>query len=81
MTGVDPSSIPFGDKMHIKVSGKHIDVGEALRTHVEYNLVAAVGKYFDRPVDAHVVFSRSGHAFKCDSSVHLATGLTRNNFV
>jgi len=62
--------------MHIKVSGKHIDVGEALRTHVEYNLVAAVGKYFDRPVDAHVVFSRSGHAFKCDSSVHLATGLT-----
>jgi len=62
--------------MHIKVSGKQIDVGEALRTHVEYNMVAAVGKYFDRPVDANVVFSRNGHAFKCDSSVHLATGLT-----
>jgi ribosomal subunit interface protein len=62
--------------MHIKISGKQIDVGEALRTHVEYNLVAAVGKYFDRPVDAHVVFSRNGYAFKCDSSVHLATGLT-----
>ncbi len=62
--------------MLIKVSGKQIDVGEALRTHVEYNLVAAVGKYFDRPVDAHVVFSRNGHAFKCDSSVHLSTGLT-----
>lgn len=62
--------------MHIKVSGKQIDVGEALRTHVEYNLVAAVGKYFDRPVDAHVVFSRNGHGYKCDSSVHLPTGLT-----
>jgi ribosomal subunit interface protein len=62
--------------MDIKISGKQIDVGDALRTHVEYNLVAAVGKYFDRPVDAHVVFSRNGHEFKCDSSVHLSTGLT-----
>jgi ribosomal subunit interface protein len=62
--------------MQIKISGKQIDVGKALRTHVEDNLVAAVGKYFDRPVDAHVVFSRNGHGFKCDSSVHLPTGLT-----
>ena len=62
--------------MQIKISGKQIDVGEALRTHVEDNLVAAVGKYFDRPVDAQVVFSRNGHGFKCDSSVHLSTGLT-----
>jgi ribosomal subunit interface protein len=62
--------------MEITISGKQIDVGDALRTHVEYNLVAAVGKYFDRPVDAHVVFSRNGHEFKCDSSVHLSTGLT-----
>lgn len=62
--------------MQITVSGKQIDVGAALRTHVEDNLVAAVAKYFDRPVDAHVVFSRQGHEFTCDSSVHLPTGLT-----
>ncbi|HSF94740.1 MAG TPA: ribosome-associated translation inhibitor RaiA [Thermohalobaculum sp.] len=62
--------------MQIKVSGKQIDVGDALRTHVEGNLNAAVGKYFDRSVDANVVFSRNGHAYKCDASVHLATGLT-----
>ena len=62
--------------MQIKVSGKQINVGEALRSHVEDNLIAAVGKYFDRPVNAHVVFSRNGHEFKCDSSVHLSTGLT-----
>jgi len=62
--------------MQIKISGKQIDVGEALRTHVENNMVAAVAKYFDRPVDALVVFSRNGHEFKCDSSVHLPTGLT-----
>lgn len=62
--------------MQITVSGKQIDVGEALRVHVEDNLGAAVAKYFDRPVDAHVVFSRNGHEFTCDSSVHLPTGLT-----
>ena len=43
--------------MDIKISGKQIDVGDALRTHVENNLVAAVGKYFDRPVDACRVFA------------------------
>ena len=62
--------------MQVKVSGKQIDVGEALRSHVEDNLAAATGKYFDRPVDANVVFSRNGYAFKCDASVHLPTGLT-----
>lgn len=62
--------------MQIKVSGKQIDVGEALSTHVEDRLLEAVGKYFDRPVDSTVVFSRDGHAFRCDASVHLSTGMT-----
>ncbi|GMG84892.1 ribosome-associated translation inhibitor RaiA [Paralimibaculum aggregatum] len=62
--------------MHTKISGKHIDIGDALRTHVEDRLNEAAFKYFDRPVDAAVVFSRDGHGYKCDSSVHLPTGLT-----
>lgn len=62
--------------MHTKISGKHIDIGDALRTHVDGKLAESVTKYFDRPVDANVVFSRDGHGFRCDSSVHLPTGLT-----
>ncbi|MEM9147730.1 MAG: ribosome-associated translation inhibitor RaiA [Pseudomonadota bacterium] len=62
--------------MHTKVSGKQIDIGDALRGHVETRLNGSVTKYFDRPVDATVVFSRDGHGFRCDSSVHLPTGLT-----
>jgi len=62
--------------MQTRVSGKHIDVGDALRSHVEDTLSEAVTKYFDRPVDAAVVFSRDGHGFRCDASVHLSTGLT-----
>lgn len=62
--------------MHIKVTGKQIDVGDALSSHVEDRLVTAIGKYFDRPAEGNVVFSRDAHNFRCDSSVHLATGLT-----
>ncbi len=61
--------------MHIQVKGKQIDVGAALTEHVEAQLSAAVAKYFDRPVDATVTFSKERHAFRCDAHVHLATGL------
>jgi ribosomal subunit interface protein len=62
--------------MRIQVSGKHIDVGDALRTHVEGRIDEIVGKYADRAVEAVVVFSRDRHEFVADSSVHLSTGLT-----
>lgn len=62
--------------MRIQVSGKQMDIGDALRTHVEGRLVEAVGKYFDRPVDALVTFCKDRHEFIADFSVHLATGLT-----
>ncbi len=62
--------------MQIQVNGKHLDVGEALTTHVSDHLADAVGKYSDRPSEGHVTFSKDGHEFVCDASVHLATGLS-----
>ena len=62
--------------MHIQVKGHQIDVGDALRGHVEERLASAVSKYSERPVNGSVTFSRDRHAFKCDASVHLSTGLT-----
>lgn len=62
--------------MRIQVSGKQIDIGDALRLHVEDRLMETVGKFFDRPVDAVVTFSRDRHEFISDSSVHLSTGMT-----
>ena len=62
--------------MHIKTSGKQIDVGDALRSHVDERLLSAVSKYFDRAVGANVVFSRGAKGFlKCDASVDLASGM------
>ncbi len=62
--------------MRYQISGKQIDIGEALQTHVKDELGAIVAKYAERPTDAHVIFSRSGHEHVCEATVHLSTGLT-----
>ena len=62
--------------MRYKISGKQIDIGEALQTHVQTELGGVLGKYAGRPTDANVVFSKSGHEYVCEAVVHLSTGLT-----
>ncbi|WP_112321027.1 ribosome hibernation-promoting factor, HPF/YfiA family [Oceanibium sediminis] len=62
--------------MQIQVHGKHLDVGEALTTHVNTRLADAVEKYANRPLEAVVTFSKDRHEFCADASVHLSTGLT-----
>jgi len=61
--------------MHLTVKGKQLDVGDALRSHVAENLKAAVGKHFDNPIDATVVFSREAHLFRADISVHVGRNI------
>lgn len=64
--------------MQIKVSGKQVDVGEALRTHVEDRLSGSIPKYLDRVTQCDVVISREAHQFRAD--IVLNTG-THSNFV
>lgn len=61
--------------MQVQVTGKHVDVGEALRTRVADELSTSILKYFDRDGGgADVVVSREGTAFKVDCAVTLASG-------
>jgi len=62
--------------MRYQISGKQIDIGDALQTHVQEELGAAVAKYAERPTDALVIFSKSASEFVCEATVHLSTGLT-----
>ncbi|MFD2173125.1 ribosome hibernation-promoting factor, HPF/YfiA family [Rhodobacter lacus] len=61
--------------MRYQISGKQLDVGEALQTHVKTELGETVDKYMQRPTDAAVVFSRTAHEYVCEITVHLSTGL------
>ena len=61
--------------MQIQVTGKHVNVGEALRSRVSDELNISIGKYFDRDGGgADVVVSREGHSFRVDCAVTLASG-------
>ncbi len=62
--------------MRYQISGKQINIGEALQTHVKDSLDAVMEKYAQRPTDAMVIFSKSGAEFICETTVHLSTGLT-----
>ena len=62
--------------MRYQISGKQIDIGTALQTHVKTELGTVLDKYAQRPTDANVVFSKTGAEFNCEAAVHLSSGLT-----
>ncbi|MFO6465074.1 ribosome hibernation-promoting factor, HPF/YfiA family [Jannaschia sp. KMU-145] len=62
--------------MRYQITGKQIDIGDALQTHVQTELGTVMEKYAGRPTDAQVTFSKSAHEYVCESTVHLSTGLT-----
>lgn len=62
--------------MQYQISGKQIDVGDALQVYVKDGLGTVVEKYAERPTDAHVIFSKAASEFTCEAIVHLSTGLT-----
>ena len=62
--------------MRYQITGKHLDVGDALRSYVTDAMQSVVEKYAERPIDASIVFSKRGHEFRCEATVHLSTGLT-----
>ena len=60
--------------MQVQVTGKHVDVGDALRSRVADEISTRIEKYFDRGGGADVVVYREGNAFKVDCAVKLANG-------
>ena len=62
--------------MQISVSGKQVDLSDALRTRVASSLDVIAGKYFDHAMEAQVTFSRARSFFTCDINLHAGRGLT-----
>jgi ribosomal subunit interface protein len=61
--------------MQITVSGKQVDLSDALRVRVSSHLDTIASKYFDHALEAHVTFSRARSFFICDINVHAGRGL------
>ena len=65
--------------MQLTVTGKQVDVGDALRHHVESTLQSILGKYFRSAIEAHAVFSREAHLVRVDLSLHIGRGMVVNS--
>src|SRR3954469_10704424 len=65
--------------MQVTVTGKQVDVGDALRGHVEAALEALLGKYFRTAIEAHAVFAREAHLIAVDLSLHVGRGIVVNS--
>ncbi len=50
--------------MQISVSGKGVDIGEALQEHIKERLADNIPKYLDRMNSVDVVISRESHLFR-----------------
>lgn len=62
--------------MGLRISGKNINIGEALRTHVSDRLKSVTEKYFDGSVSGHVTIEPEGSGYRADCTLHLASGVT-----
>ncbi len=61
--------------MALRISGKNVDVGDALRVHITDRIEDALSKYFTGGFTGHVTLSREGAGFKSECTVHLDTGI------
>jgi ribosomal subunit interface protein len=62
--------------MPFRISGKNIDIGEALRSRVNARIAEAMGKYFDGGYSGHVTVGKEGFGFRTECAVHLDSGIT-----
>ena len=65
--------------MQLTVTGKQVDVGDALRSHVEGTLETLLGKYFRTAIEAHTVFAREAHLIAVELSLHVGRGMVVNS--
>ncbi|MDX8461401.1 ribosome hibernation-promoting factor, HPF/YfiA family [Mesorhizobium humile] len=60
--------------MNLRISGKHMDIGDAFRTRINDRVGEAIEKYFDRGFSGHVTVIKSGSRFSADCMVRLDSG-------
>lgn len=62
--------------MTLRISGKSISVGDALRGRVSDRTDEVLRKYFDGNYSGHITLSKDGFGFRTDCSLHLDSGIT-----
>jgi ribosomal subunit interface protein len=61
--------------MSLRISGKHMEIGDAFRSRIESRIGEMVAKYFDGGYSGHVTVEKSGSRFSADCVIFLDTGM------
>ncbi len=64
--------------MQLTLTGQHIEIGGALRAHVEASLGSILDRYFKTAIEAHVVLSKEAHLTRADIALHVGRGIVVN---
>ena len=62
--------------MPFRISGKNLDLGDALRARINGRIAEAMGKYFDGGYSGHVTLTRDGFGFRTECAIHLDSKIT-----
>lgn len=62
--------------MPFRVSGKNLDLGEALRERISDRIAETMNKYFDGGYSGHVTLARDGFGFRTECAIHLDSKIT-----
>jgi ribosomal subunit interface protein len=62
--------------MSFRVSGKNLDLGEALRDRINGRIAESVGKYFDGGYSGHATLAKDGFGFRTECAIHLDSKIT-----
>ncbi|AIK96485.1 ribosome hibernation-promoting factor, HPF/YfiA family [Candidatus Odyssella acanthamoebae] len=54
------------------ITGKHLDIGESLKAHIEKSITDMVAKYFGAVLEVHVNLAKSTHTFETDLAFHIS---------
>jgi ribosomal subunit interface protein len=58
--------------MSISISGKHIDVGDSLKAHIEGIVSGISHRYSGELIEAHIVVTKETHLFRVEFSAHIS---------
>jgi ribosomal subunit interface protein len=61
--------------MSVRVSGKHMEIGDSFRQRIEDQVGMAVTKYFDGGYSGQVTVEKSSSRYAADCKVHLDSGV------
>lgn len=62
--------------MSLRVSGKNLQIGEALQDHARTRVAGVMERYFDGKVNGHVTIEPEGSGYRCEMLLHLDSGVT-----